>query len=103
MEKIQFRPLGEVLEMVQKIGFNISYAYDDLLFSEHNVFILRFDGLNERNVWLHFNCDCEQKTVNTITNQLIIEFLSGDLKLIAGSLFSVQQIESKEEIELTFL
>lgn len=101
MSTIQFRPLGEILEIIQQIGFDISYAYDDLLFSSYNVFILRFDVSNQKQIWLHFNKDCQLEKRITIQEQL--KKVSGKkFELLDGSLFSVQQLEGKEEIELKF-
>lgn len=102
MTKIQFRPLGEILEIIQQIGFDISYAYDDLLFSEHNVFIIRFDQSGNKKVWLYFNEDCDIARRKSIGDQLKSAFLSKKVEIQHGGLFSVQQIEGKEELELKF-
>jgi len=102
MTKIQFRPLGEVLEIIQQIGFDISYAYDDLLFSEHNVFIIRFDQSSNKKLWLYFNEDCDLVRRESIGNQLKNAYLSKKIEIHHGGLFSVQQIEGKEELELKF-
>lgn len=102
MEKIPFRPLSEILEIVQQTGFDISYAYDDLLFSDHNVFIIRFDETNEKRLWLHFNHECEPAASKSIYKKLKELALAMELELINGSLFSVEQVEGKEEIELKF-
>lgn len=39
---LPFRPLGTVKEMLEQIGMDISYAYEDLIFLEHNHFLLQF-------------------------------------------------------------
>ena len=41
------RPLGLVKEILQEYGMEISYAYDDLVFVEHNHFLLQFGASGE--------------------------------------------------------
>ena len=44
---LPFRPLGTVKEMLEQIGMDISYAYEDLIFLEHNHFLLQFGEVGE--------------------------------------------------------
>jgi hypothetical protein len=101
MSSIPFRPLGEILEIVQQIGFDITYAYDDLLFSNHHVFIIRFDAAIQNRIWLHFNQDCQSKERISIQEKLR-KACTKKFDLQEGSLFLAKQIEGKEEIELRF-
>lgn len=41
-EKPPFRPLGLVKEVLEKVGAEVSYAYEDLVFIKHNHFLLQF-------------------------------------------------------------
>lgn len=39
---IPYRPLGLVKEALEQIGIEVSYAYEDLVFIQHNHFLLKF-------------------------------------------------------------
>ncbi|MBL4901704.1 MAG: hypothetical protein JKY62_03550 [Desulfocapsa sp.] len=48
------RPLGTVKEILESAGMNISYAYEDLVFLDHNAFLLQFTD-KEQEVLIHIN------------------------------------------------
>jgi hypothetical protein len=39
---VPHRPLGMVREILESLGMDISYVYDDLVFLHHNQFLLQF-------------------------------------------------------------
>ena len=48
---MKFRPLEKVRTILQTaIGLDIMYAYDDLVFTEHGVFLFQFDNENEQQI-----------------------------------------------------
>ncbi|MBC8318154.1 MAG: hypothetical protein H8E41_09625 [Desulfobulbaceae bacterium] len=53
------KPLGIVKEIVESIGMEISYAYDDLVFMEHNAFLLQFTE-KENELLIHMNRDADE-------------------------------------------
>ncbi len=44
---LQYRPLGRVKEMLEQIGLEVSYAYEDLVFIKNNQFLLQFGKVGE--------------------------------------------------------
>jgi DNA-binding IclR family transcriptional regulator len=46
MQEMTLKPLGQVKELVESLGMEISYAYEDLVFLQHNGFLLQFDDGN---------------------------------------------------------
>jgi len=101
--KIPFRPLGEVRDIVQSTGLDISYAYEDLLFSDHSVFILRFDSEVEKKLHLYFNSDCNTMESKVLGGRLMTAGKIGGFEIVYSGLFSVDQLEEKEEIQIKFL
>ncbi|MBV5316642.1 MAG: hypothetical protein JZU50_02430 [Desulfobulbaceae bacterium] len=53
---LPYRPLGLVKEMLEPIGIEVAYAYEDLIFMEHNDFLLQFGKQGER---LFFSANVE--------------------------------------------
>lgn len=100
---VPFRPLGVVRDIVQATGLDISYAYDDLVFSDHSVFILRFDDEKPKRLHLHFNSECEPSESTVFTQKLTDAGKSSGFDILKGSKFSLNQIDGKEELEITFL
>ncbi|NTV02849.1 MAG: hypothetical protein HGB04_08725 [Chlorobiaceae bacterium] len=66
----QLRPLGIVKEVVEEIGLQITYAYDDLVFVDHNDFLLQF-GSDPNLLQLYFNTECPDGDAETITTRLL--------------------------------
>ena len=44
---LPYRPLGLVKEMLEQIGMEVTYAYEDLVFIRHNHFLLQFGRTGE--------------------------------------------------------
>lgn len=55
--------LGIVKNIVEAAGMGISYAYEDLVFLDHNSLILQFTD-NDREVLVHINQEADRATVN---------------------------------------
>jgi hypothetical protein len=51
------RPLGLVKDLLAGMGLELTYAYEDLAFVEHNAFLLQFADTDE-SVGMHVNADC---------------------------------------------
>lgn len=103
MEKIKFRPLDKVLKLVIPTGLEITYAYEDLAFSEHSVFVFRFDENDQNLLHLYFNTDCEFKTAKKIKKILHDEAPKQNLKILNAGKFNLTPIDGKEEFNIEFL
>ena len=57
-QNIPYRPLGILTDMIEGIGLQITHVYEDLLFVEHNAFLLRMEKKGE-DVSVFFNVDSE--------------------------------------------
>jgi len=57
------KPLGLVKTIVEEAGMGISYAYDDLVFLEHNSFLLQFTD-NDGKMLVHVNSEAEETAVH---------------------------------------
>ena len=100
--EVPFRPLGKVMEIASSTGLEITYAFDDLFFSEHSVFVIRFDKEKEDKLNLYFNQQCEKKTANAIKQKLFEAAAQQKVQLLEIGKFNLKPIEGKEEIEIEF-
>ena len=99
---IPFRPLGKVKELTESIGYEISYAYDDLVFSDHSFFILQFHDDDPSLLSLYFNSDCEIVEQTIVQAKLIMAGKSVGFKIIYKSNFTISQIDEEENLNIIF-
>ena len=100
--KIPFRPLGKVRELLDTIGFEVAYAYDDLVFSDHSMFILRFDDEVPEKMYLYFNSECIFAEAKKVSDALILAGKVGQFKIINSGHFDISQAEDREELAVKF-
>lgn len=101
--KIEPRSLPIAEEIIKSTGLQMTYPYDDLVFVEHNPFILRFNNDKPEQFFIHFNKDCYE---NDKANLLrLMERKAYDLgaQLVTDKNYMLSQKENKQEMELKFL
>ena len=86
------KPLGKLKEVVEAAGMGISYAYDDLVFLDHNAFLMQF-GDDNRTVILHTNSKADQKEADEGIGKLKIAAQSSDLNFAVGGFYTLSQVE----------
>lgn len=98
---VPFRPISRVQEMIKEIGLDITYAYQDIVFAEHNAFLLQF-GKNGEDVFLHFNTESDPLKRDEINEKLKEAGKKRELNIIRKGLYSLVQSD-EEQMKLTFL
>ena len=93
-------PLGKLKELVESVGMGISYAYDDLVFPDHNGFLLQFKG-DGRSVTVHINSEADRKEVEPTIEKLKNAAVPTDLTFSVGTLYTLVQSED-ETISIEF-
>ena len=94
------KPLGIVKEIVESAGMRISYAYDDLVFIEHNAYLLRFtDESNE--LVVHVNNEADKSAIQDDIVRLKAEALVRKMNVRDGSSYILCQ-DDDENIRLEF-
>jgi hypothetical protein len=83
-------------------GLDIAYAYQDLIFSEHALFIIQFDGTSSSrwNCW--FNNDCTDSNRHTLFRSLTTSAILNGITLHYKGKFTLSQADEKEEISIHF-
>jgi len=99
---VLFRPLNKAAELVEASGLEVTYAYDDLVFAEHSVFILKFDDVNDKNFHLYFNIDCPAADKDQIFSLLSTKAAEMNVFIIQDGTFKMASNEQTEEIEILF-
>jgi hypothetical protein len=96
------RPLPLAEQIVEATGLKVTYPFDDLVFVEHNPFLLRFDDENFNNIYVHFNVDCHEVDKKQLLDIIEKKAHSLGMKAIATRSYTMKQKEGVEEIEIEF-
>lgn len=98
---VPYRPLGLIKELLAAMNLDITYMYEDLIFVEHNAFLLQMgDKAEEIYVW--FNSDSVPADRPEIMAALKILAAPLALELIAAGIYGMQQNSENESFQLEF-
>jgi len=102
MESTKIRTLGPLLSYLDEIDNAMSYAYEDLVFTKNNVFILQFDESKENAFFVYFNEDCEEQAKKNISTLLTTSSKSKGIDITIIGHYSLKSSESNEELTIEF-
>ncbi len=94
------RPLGLVKEMIDATGLSVTHVWDDLVFIEHNAFILQF-GEKGEDIMLHFNKESEEDKRDEITAEIVAKGQKQGLVVSYVGTYSLIQ-KDDENIDIEF-
>jgi hypothetical protein len=92
----QLKPLGTVMQLLEELGHEITYAYEDLVFVDHNDFLLQFENTGS-SLNLFFNKSCPKSETEKI-EQMIIP--AGDRKGLSITIKGSYNVTEKEDENL---
>jgi hypothetical protein len=99
---LPLRPLGHVKSLIETIGLEVSYVYDDLVFVEHNAFLLQFSATRGEELALWFNSDCLPQERPKIFNRLSATAADMGLRIIDHGSFTLSAAEADQSLQLSF-
>ncbi|MCX5869870.1 MAG: hypothetical protein NTY00_04390 [Deltaproteobacteria bacterium] len=97
---MSLKPLGIVTEIVESAGMGISYAYEDLVFLEHNAFLLEFTA-NDKELLVHTNSEAEESEVKDSIARLKNVAVAHGMTFTDGGLYTLTQADD-ENIRIDF-
>nr|WP_321452786.1 hypothetical protein [uncultured Carboxylicivirga sp.] len=102
MSNVTYRSLSEIKELIEDLGFAISYPYDDLVFIDSNAFLVQFDDSKSFSYFIHFNSDLKDAAKEDLKNQLVASKKAKKLNLIFKGTYTIKQSSEEEQIDLVF-
>lgn len=99
---IPYRPLGLIKEMIDTVGLEVTYVYEDLVFIQHNAFLLQM-GEQGEDIGVRFNTESTpQARIELIAR---LERAGSPLNLIITEqgLFQLSHEEGEENFQIEFL
>lgn len=95
------KPLSRIQMLVEKFGLKITYAYDDLVFVEHNAFLLKM-GEHGEDVSVYVNVDADKKQYPAIIDKLVDDGKKEELIVRYNGKFNLTDA-GDEQIQIEFL
>ena len=101
-QKVPYRPLGLVKNLMESLGFVISHTYEDLIFIEHNAFLLRMEEVGEK-VSIIFNDESEQDKRAGIAEAVRLEGIKHSLEVREQGTYTMKANEAGDSFDIVFL
>jgi hypothetical protein len=98
---IPYRPLGIVKNIIESLGAEISYVYEDLIFIKHNHFLLRFGDVGEK-MFFHRNEEIPKEEAADHFSVLRREAAGHGISLTQESSYRLEE-SSDGELRLAFM
>jgi len=95
------KPLGTVREILESAGMGLSYAYEDLVFLEHNGFLLQFTDRSQE-VLIHINEEAKEEDLDFPLTLLQEKAKENRMVFSRGSYYRLSQAD-EENIRIEFL
>lgn len=96
---MDLKPLGLVKKIVESVGMDISHAYDDLVFLNHNALLLQFTETNQ--ILIHMNSEADKSKAQPDVIRLQEAAFCQGMKFYAGHFYTLEQ-ENDESIRIKF-
>lgn len=100
-QPIPYRPLGIIKTLLDSLGFQVTHCYEDLIFIEHNAFLLRMEEKGEE-VSLFFNTDSNKEKRIEISEILTTKGSSLGLDISSKGTYTMTQNEENATIDISF-
>lgn len=95
------RKLGVVREIIEAIGMEISHVYEDLVFLNHNGFLLRFTD-KDNTICIHKNREAEEQTLDDALAILVDAGKQQEMIFVQGEPYILSQA-GEEELRIEFI
>jgi hypothetical protein len=99
----ELRPMGKLMMVVESLELTVTYAYEDLVFVEHNAFLCRFDDNIPQNIFLYFSTDLIADEHQPLLARLQQEAKKQGLYFTYSGKYMMRQKEETEEFEILFM
>lgn len=103
MTQKAIRPLYHVEALAREAGYEITYAYDDIVFLKHSEVLVQFSNVDENQLRIYLHRDLDEATASDVSLKLTRGAKGQDFTIIfVGSFTMEQKPDAKDEIELIF-
>jgi hypothetical protein len=101
-QAVPYRPLGLLKNLTESLGFQISHCYEELVFIEHNAFLLRMEE-EGKDVSLFFNEESDTDKRDGITAAFKEEGAKQMLEITNRGTYQINANEADGTLDIRFL
>jgi DNA replication protein DnaD len=101
MDTVPYRPLGILKTILESLGFEVTHCYEDLVFVEHNAFLLRMEEKGEE-VSLLFNTESDEDKRDEIAELIKTEAAKHHIVISCPGTYQMTPNEIDGTIKLEF-
>nr|WP_321465251.1 hypothetical protein [uncultured Desulfobulbus sp.] len=98
---LPYRPLGVVKQLLEEIGAEITYVYEDLVFIQHNPVLLQFGKVGEV-LFFYVNVDTPEEAAGQMFTAIQEKAAAEGITLIHRGRYRLSEGED-ENLSLEFL
>jgi len=102
MTGIKFRAIGPIMNAVNEAGFQVTYAYDDLLFVEHSDVLIQFDDSVAQGFNLFFHKELPQERREQIKKRFNEVIKDTEMKIAFAGHFTMHDKPGSQEFNIVF-
>ncbi|MFV0439130.1 MAG: hypothetical protein ACK5PS_17250 [Desulfopila sp.] len=99
---IPLRPLGLVKNIVDQNGLDVTYVYEDLVFIEHNAFLLQMGAESGADLLVWFNTDSDPEAREEIFQGLAMAAQNNGMRARSGGTYTMASEEESDAFQLHF-
>lgn len=99
-DKLAYRSLTEVKELIEDLGFAISYPFDDLVFIDSNAFLIQYNDEVENGIWVRFNSEIDEAAKKDLTEQLIASPKAKKFKMKIEGSYTLEDSDEEGQFNL---
>lgn len=101
-EALPYRPLGQIATMLEATGFQVSHCYEDLVFLEHNAFLLQM-GERGEDIGVWFNVDCEPEKRDEVMDAFKEQGPLFNFRIQKSGTYKMGTGEEDETLQIEFI
>lgn len=101
MSVVPYRPLGHIRDIVTELGLEVTYCYDDLVYVEHNAFLLRMGEQGDQ-LYLYFNTESDARERASITLKLQSAGQTHQINVMRSGTYTMTPVPESEHIQIAF-
>ncbi len=98
---LPYRPLGTVKQILEELGIDITYAYEDLVFIQHNPVLLQFGEVGEM-LFLYANVDAEPDVAEQLFAAIQVKAVANGMTLVRRGKYRINEGE-ENNISIEFI
>ncbi len=98
--KIPHRALGIVREIAAEMGHEVTYAYEDLVFMDHNAYLFQF-APEPHILNLYFNIEFPGNESDEMTSKLVTAAAKRDMQIVRKGHYELAQ-KPDDNLEVKF-